>query len=373
MNLHIFLNFIPRQDHPYQQIIEELQGLPDTKVATIDLPASLFEVTRRVEYSLRKYFRFFYYGQIYSYLSERINQLLDAHPGPTIVYTSDEGVWTEFIKQILHQRTVRRPLLVNVQHGLHFLESPSRHSVFVRRIINTLCRATAGFPIYGYGLGGSGCDIYLVYGEQERKFLEAMGCRAVVAGNLIKAPFLSEVSVRTPEKGPRRVALFALQPISKEAGFKRTAADFYSVLRPVATQLASKYGYHVVYRPHPGMDLAATRAALESAGLLLIGEVQDTSTTDITQAIAEAEMVLSHSSTVLLEALLANRISVQLLEYEDSKRLHLPINFICLAPELSLAGTDYIMTHTIRIGQSPEWLGINSWSQYVKQELTHKS
>lgn len=367
MSSHILLNFIPRQDRPYHGLLEELGQLPGAHVQVIDLPQSLFEVTRKVEYSLRKYIRFLYYGPIYRHLEAEIDRAIAAHDGPLFIYTTDEGVWTEYIKQILRRHAARRPMLVNVQHGLHFLESPSERSMRLRRVVNTLSRLTVGFPIFGFGLGGSRCDLYLVYGEPERDFLRAMGLKAEVAGALIKARFMAQVAKATPADGPQRIALFALQPVNKECGFERDEAGFYEVMRPVAQRLADEHGYKVIYRPHPGMDHAATLASLERAGLLAIGRIQDVSEIDITQALAQSEMVLSHSSTVLLEALLADRISVQMLEYDHSKRLHLPINFLCLDGPEAIAQTDRIATQPVRMRQTPAQLGIASWTAYLEK------
>lgn len=368
MSSHIFLNFIPRQDRPYYGIMEELARLPDAKVQVIDLPHSLFEVTRKVEYSLRKYIRFIYYGPIYRYLETEVDSAIDAHDGPLFIYTTDEGVWTEFIKQILRKHAVRQPMLVNVQHGLHFLESPSLRSVRLRRVMNSLMQVTLGFPIFGFGLGGSRCDLYLVYGEPECRFLESKGLRAIHAGRIIKAHFLDQMQRATPPGGPERMALFALQPVSREAGFARTEADFYQVLALVARRLARRHGYRVVFRPHPGMVQMATEAALRSAGLLDVGEIQNVAQVDITQALAAADMVLSHSSTVLLEASLAKRKSVQLLEYVSSKRLHLDINFICLETPASAADTDLVATQPRVLGEPEQSAEMRSWVQLLRSE-----
>ncbi len=204
-----------------------------------------------------------------------------------------------------------------------------------------------------------------MYGEPERDFLQAMGLKAVVAGALIKARFMARVARATPPGGARRIALFGLQPINKECGFERDEAQFYDVMRPVAERLAREHGYTVVYRPHPGMDHAATLASLERSGLLAFGDIQDVSQIDITQALAQSEMVLSHSSTVLLEALLADRIAVQMLEYAHSKRLHLPINFLCLDGPEALAETDRVATQPVRMRQTPAQLGIASWRDHL--------
>lgn len=367
MRSHILLNFIPRQDRPYHGILQTLAHDPDASVQIIDLPEALFELTRRVEYSLRKYVRFLYYGAIYRYLEEAVGQAINAHSGVVFVYTTDEGVWTEYMKQILKRHAARRPVLLNVQHGLHFLESPGKASVLIRRAANALCRLTVGYPIFGFGMGGSQCDLYLVYGEPERAFLTAMGLKAEVASRLIKARFLEQVALATPAQGPDKVALFALQPVSKEAGFARTESDFYNVLRPVAERLARQHGYRVIFRPHPGMDHHATLTSLERAGLLEYGEMQNVADTDVTQALARAEMVLSHSSTVLLEAMLADRISVQLLEYNDSKRMHLPINFLCLEGPEAVTQTDAAASEPIRVRQSPSRLGTDNWVGYLNQ------
>ena len=342
--------------------------MPSAQVQIIDLPEPLFARTRQVEYSMRKYLRFLYYGEVFRYLKQKIDDAMETALGPVVVYTTDEGVWTEYTKHILQSYESRKPVLVNVQHGLHFLESPSVLSVAIRSILNQICCSTVGFPIYGFGLGGSRCDYYLVYGHNERRFIESKGLKAFVASRLIKARFMAKVQQIPKMSRNERIALFALQPISKEAGFSRTESDFYRVLLPVAASLKEMYGFTVFYRPHPGMDLKVTRGRLERAGLLQYGEIQDYAK-DVTLALVESDILFSHSSTVLLEALLAGKISVQLLEFFDSKRIHLPIQYLCLEDndhQLHLANILNCSADVLPADQGDD---IINWSNFLSSNL----
>ena len=109
------------------------------------------------------------------------HKLLQSQQTIAVFQLESRGI-RDIIKRHAHTRT---SLLVNVQHGLMGLGIPSL--LWLRKSLNSIARLFSGYPIFGYGFGGGGCDIHLVYGEKEVEFLKTRQIKlALSAPTLIK-------------------------------------------------------------------------------------------------------------------------------------------------------------------------------------------
>jgi hypothetical protein len=317
--LHVLSNVIKRQDYPFVEIVNQLNHKVGHYVVNISLSEQQLAVTKRIEYSFRRWIRWFYYGPVFRHLEEIISHIIRSNNCRTIIYLCDEGVWAECVKTIIQNLGKNDVKVVIVQHGIHFHEVPNRVSLLSRKCINYLFQFLTGFPVLGLGFGGSRCDLYLTYTSQDSKFLRLHGLNAVEAGLIIKKNLIDNVKNIEKPKRVKKVALFALQPISDSFGFVPGESRFYRKIVVVAEYLATKHQLDVVFRPHPGSELSVVSADLQQCGLLKYGSIQDPRRVDVSEALSQADIVLSHSSTVLIDAILTGKKAIQLLENAKSK------------------------------------------------------
>lgn len=302
--LHMFVEVQRRRWDPFSGIVESLKRRDQVgQVALITFDQDEADLVRRTEFSGQRLVRVWNYRRLLPGLRAQIRELMADHSGRGVVlYTADEGVWGEVVGRIRRegQGLVR---MVNVQHGVLLTERAPLAAV--RRVLNFATERIFGVPILGLGFGGSAFDVYLVYSEVERSFLESQGLSAIPCPELIKRDMLA--AARCPNGGPTR-ALVALPACVPGSEIRCDLQGFIAAIAPLIRALSSRLGSRVLVRPHPGRGPESASTAVERLGLDECVEFDNSA--DGAHVIGEVNWVLSAHSTVLFEALILGLVPV---------------------------------------------------------------
>ena len=317
---HLFLYLVENLEDPFEGLKHSLRtrGCSEDRLADIRLAARAYSVIRKVEYSGLKYVRTFYYRDIFRELERNIRTAAQNMPvgEPIFVYLSDEGVWAEFLKQVLSG--IERPIYsVNVQHGFFLLERQYLErpwSVGVRRLVNRVATLAFGYPMLGLAFGRGECDVYLCYGERECNFLLAEGNRIVYATpRLIKYNLLTrfrKALATSSMPRDRLTALIAMPACVPGTEFKCDLQQFLEAVAPAVDYLVDELGWDVIVRFHPGRNVDECARILDKTALC--DRVEIDRERDVVVSMARCDAVLAAHSTVLFEAGLLGKVPVAL-------------------------------------------------------------
>jgi len=324
---HLFVTLIPRIDDPFWGFKNYFKRNLPADFCELSLPNDMLLFVKKVEYSKRRFFRFFFYKRVYDFLYNEIYSFVNLNPhAKTVIYFSDEGVWGEFLNTIRNKLFSFNIITVNVQHGLHYLETTPR-SIYLRRFINYLSTSLLGFPSYGYGFGGSKFDVYFVYGSLESSQLYSNNVNKVfIEPHLIKSKLISEYNNYIPTK--KYSVLFALEPVVPASGFSCNELQLYKSLLPLFKLIYELTNTKILLRIHPGMNQESTLLNLNNSALVQYCDIDKNKS--VAFSLKSVDYVFSFHSTVLFEAFVLNKIAVQITNTCESRLLHLPIKNINL-------------------------------------------
>lgn len=316
---HVFVQVVERPEDPFGGVKSYLKEVQDGKHSIFELvlPDSYYETIRDVEYSGKKYFRFLFYKNIFRELNRSLKQLLDSLGSDllSVVYFSDEGVWSEFIRLFRLKYTYPNIIYVNVQHGFEHLKRVKYKSI--RKLVNIVFYKLFGFPVYGMGcFGGSGSgvyDIYLTYDEKTASFIRrqtndlSYPCPTLIKKNLIDR-YASERKRLSEVQRKNIRALFALQPYVLGASLKCGPRGVFEELLPLAKLFFIVHKSKLILRIHPGMDKNSVIEIFNRSEISKYAEIDPE--IDLVKSLAKVSVVLSYSSTVLWEALLLGLLPI---------------------------------------------------------------
>ncbi|GAB1266012.1 hypothetical protein [Aurantivibrio infirmus] len=317
--LHIFLYVVERVDDPFHGLINRLDQFESEKVVVIRLAKKEYDVINRIEYSIRKYVRIFYYKNIFSKIEYEIEKaVLENQSYENInIYLSDEGIWAEVIRKIQSSLAKKGILLktINVQHGFFVLGrwlSEKNIGIAARKFVNTISRSLFGHPNLGMAFGRGGLDTYLVYGEKEKRFLESEGVEDIyVCPSLIKNGFIERFRLFEARNtlGTKHM-LFVMPHFVPGTGMKCNLKHLLDYLSPIFRSINERFGYTVLIRFHPGADRGSWEGEYLESPVSNYAKIDESK--DIAESMSKSDYVLGLHSTALFEAGIVGKVPISL-------------------------------------------------------------
>ncbi len=311
--VHIFAYVVRSIHDPFLGIKKSLLADGGDRICELRFSDEEFDLVDQVEYTERRFFRFFYCQKIFRRLLETLDDALAAAGDePTTVYFSDEGVWAVLWSAYRDKCDHRNLRAVNVQHGFALLRRARFQGL--RRFVNAVSRLATGLPCVGYGsLGGVGptaFDLYLTYDSGTAQFVtEATGCRALAVPRLIKHELIEAFFAMPRLETDQCLVLFAMNINMRGSPVKCDAVQTFDVLLPLAKSL-SDLGARLIVRLHPGMDRTREIERFHVHPLADFADIDLNARQH--ESLAKSRVVMSFVSTVLWEAGLLGLLPVQL-------------------------------------------------------------
>ncbi len=345
---HCFIYPVQRPEDPFLGLKHLLskQRLARHVICEARLAPEEYELVRKIEYSRRRYARFFYYKPVFQKLEELLTNTFrrTKREDWLVLYLSDEGVWAEFLRDIRKRFPGRKILSVNVQHGLAY-PVPSKYKA-ARRAINWALRKVWGYPAFGMGsLGGAGAgafDIYLAYDKILCDFISdctgdlVYACPSIIKYGLFQR--FQAANSRAKFNGARKRVMFAAQPmdpvIFSPAKLNGNLIGVFRELSSVAQLLAEKHGQKMLFRFHPGMERDETMAAFQQGGISRHAEIDEIP--DLAESLARCDIVMSLFSTVLWEASVLGLVPVSVHGAFHQARLPFPHEVLDVSADLDV-------------------------------------
>ena len=313
--LHVFIYVCPAQEDIFAGVRNGIEGdsLNQHISKNLHLEDKEYDYITRVEFSIRRYARFLFYGPIFKKIEGLIIEILQTHgmDQPVVFYLADEGIWAELIRDIIKRHAhTRTSLLVNVQHGLMGLGIPSL--LWLRKSLNSIARLFSGYPIFGYGFGGGACDIHLVYGEKEVEFLKTRQIKlALSAPTLIKhdlrQQYQKTVNNQAVDPGLVLVVLPACVPGSD---MRCNLPEFLNTISPVVQWVEENTEYQILVRPHPGRHDLDTINLINQSALGPFVEIDLEK--QLISGLSRAAFVMGAQSTVLFDSLCLGKVPIEI-------------------------------------------------------------
>lgn len=313
--LHVFIYVCPAQEDIFAGVRNGIEGdsLNQHISKNLHLEDKEYDYITRVEFSIRRYARFLFYGPIFKKIEGLIIEILQTHgmDQPVVFYLADEGVWAELIRDIIKRHAhTRTSLLVNVQHGLMGLGIPSL--LWLRKSLNSIARLFSGYPIFGYGFGGGACDIHLVYGEKEVEFLKTRQIKlALPAPTLIKhdlrQQYQKTVNNQAVDPGLVLVVLPACVPGSD---MRCNLPELLNTISPVVQWVEENTEYQILVRPHPGRRDRDTINLINQSALGPFVEIDLEK--QLISGLSRAAFVMGAQSTVLFDSLCLGKVPIEI-------------------------------------------------------------
>lgn len=313
--LHVFIYVCPAQEDIFAGVRNGIEGdsLNQHISKNLHLEDKEYDYITRVEFSIRRYARFLFYGPIFKKIEGLIIEILQTHgmDQPVVFYLADEGVWAELIRDIIKRHAhTRTSLLVNVQHGLMGLGIPSL--LWLRKSLNSIARLFSGYPIFGYGFGGGACDIHLVYGEKEVEFLKTRQIKlALSAPTLIKhdlrQQYQKTVNNQAVDPGLVLVVLPACVPGSD---MRCNLPELLNTISPVVQWVEENTECQILVRPHPGRRDRDTINLINQSALGPFVEIDLEK--QLISGLSRAAFVMGAQSTVLFDSLCLGKVPIEI-------------------------------------------------------------
>ncbi|HIF38884.1 MAG TPA: hypothetical protein EYQ69_06700 [Gemmatimonadetes bacterium] len=325
--LHVFIYVCPAQEDIFAGVRNGIEGdsLNQHISKNLHLEDKEYDYITRVEFSIRRYARFLFYGPIFKKIEGLIIEILQTHgmDQPVVFYLADEGVWAELIRDIIKRHAhTRTSLLVNVQHGLMGLGIPSL--LWLRKSLNSIARLFSGYPIFGYGFGGGACDIHLVYGEKEVEFLKTRQIKlALSAPTLIKhdlrQQYQKTVNNQAVDPGLVLVVLPACVPGSD---MRCNLPELLNTISPVVQWVEENTEYQILVRPHPGRRDRDTINLINQSALGPFVEIDLEK--QLILGLSRAAFVMGVQSTVLFDSLYLGKVPLAIRSHCHDEALPFP-------------------------------------------------
>ncbi len=318
---HIFLHVVRREKDFFSGVKSMLHQYEEIEVVDIELSKELYDRIDEAEYSrsfvskstseLKLFKRVLTYLPIFKSLEEQIRFAVKKRPDNRVfLYLADEGVWAEVLKLIqkklnaTHKNEIK---IINIQHGFFTLEK----IYFKKRrcFFNYLSCKIIGYPILGFGFGGSGLETYFVYGEGEKTFIADVspGSEVIVSPYICKHELITRVKKIGLKKEAERTLLFAAQLNEINPDILFSEEEITIKLRPLF-KILHEEGYHVNYRLHPAIrDTNKYLGLLKKYDLLDYVSISDSS---LEEDLAGCCGVISLQSTTMYDGYVVGKTPI---------------------------------------------------------------
>lgn len=290
----------------------------------IELSDTSYLLIRNTEYNteiIKFIKRLISYRKIFKQYDEiLINKINSVNKNSQIyLCIADEGVWGEYIKgkKYLLKKYGYNVKTVNVQHGIFFL---GKKEIFIfRRLVNIMLKLIIGYPLFGLDFGRSHFDVYYVYSEKEKKYLEKVSPNSeiIIAPQICLYDTLHKVNILEKKltfseiKQKEFNILFAMQYLWVRSDIIYSEEELYKRLLPMFELIVNKYNYKIIFRLHPGTkNKENTIRLLKDTGLYNL--VQIDRFNSVEESLSRTSVVISFCSTVLVYALYLNRLPISI-------------------------------------------------------------
>jgi len=213
---------------------------------------------------------------------------------------------------------------INIQHGIFYLKDPQ--FIRFRQIANKISTWSLNYPIVGLGFGGAKSNYYLVYGSQEKEYLNnrLLQSHVIIAPRVIK---YYAIKHHLGHQGTQfypsnRGILFAMQNLELRRDCKLTEREIYVLLKPSFEHIKS-LGYSIYFRMHPGNSHKEKSLKwLRESGLSDI--VVDANDTSVQHLMSKVQMIMSFYSTMFFDGYLLGKIPIVIEGIVETGKLTFP-------------------------------------------------
>lgn len=305
--LHIFVHLIDNNHDKYIGIKQQLSQKSNHIIKELRLSKKSVETFNKVEFSNRKFFREFYYSNVFKEIENKLIDLINSNKDFTFVYIKDEGVWSEYLRFFIKKNKLDKLKLVNVQHGFLMRNTHSSLRTSFINLINSFYNHIFGFPKFGIGPFKGPFNYYLLFHSELCK--ETLpGVTAIACPNLINRSFIDNYRNTTNNVSLIDKSILIALPYYVRFGFySLNFKDLLKSLIPLINDVNENHGYQIFLRKHPGMKKPVFLQNLRELNLLNKVNVDDS---NLETSINRSPYIFSFNSTILFEASLINRIPV---------------------------------------------------------------
>lgn len=324
--LHIFVYLENKSDDKYYGIKKQILDI-NHSCFDLDFSDKSQKTFNKVEYSSRKLFREFYYKELFKELEEKLLFIIkeNRYKRKIILYSQDEGVWSELLRFLIKKHNLSFIKFINVQHG--FLMNHSNNIARTRfiKFINSFYILFFGYPKFGIGPFHGPFDYYLLFHEELRKNVIS-SAKSISCPNLINKSFIEKFQSINDIEYDEKSVLVALPYFVKFGSHSFETLDFEKTMlsiKPLIKTIKYNFNYNIYLRKHPNTPKDIFQKMLIKTDLqndVLIDNLE------INESIFRSPIIFSFFSTTLFEAKLVNHIPV-IINNNSFDMNYFPINY----------------------------------------------
>ena len=336
--LHLFIYLEDKSSDKYFGIKKQLSRFngiePDEPrhfLKDIRFSVKSQEIFNKVEYSSRKLFREFFYKKVFKDLEKKIISTIKKNNKDysIIIYTQDEGVWSEFLRFLIKKYQLNNITFVNVQHGFLLNYNIPKDNFFRTRIIkfiNYIYTSILGFPKFGIGPFSGPFDYYLLFHKELYKNVISHA-KAIACPNLINRFFIDNFLKTEKEKYEKNSVLIALPYFISAGSTKFETLNFEKTMisiKKMIKGIKNNFDFKIYLRRHPNMD---RKEFFHMIKKIDIYEDIIEDKLSIEKSIYRSPIVFSFFSTALFEAKLVNRLPIVMTDNSKFDSKLFPIKY----------------------------------------------
>ena len=324
--LHIFIYLENKSDDKYYGIKKQIRN-KNHFIHDLNFSDKSQTTFNRVEYSSRKLFREFYYKALFREFEQKILSAIKKYGDrkKIIIYSQDEGVWSELLRFLIKKHDLSFIKFINVQHG--FLMNHSNNFIRTRfiKLINNLYILFFGYPKFGIGPFHGPFDYYLLFHEELKKNVIS-SAKSISCPNLINKSFIEKFQSISDIEYDEKSVLIALPYFVKFGSHSFETLDFEKTMlsiKPLIKTIKCNFNFNVYLRKHPNTPKDIFRKMLIKTDLqndVLIDNLA------INESIFRSPIIFSFFSTTLFEAKLVNHFPV-IINNNSFDMNYFPINY----------------------------------------------
>lgn len=331
--LHIFINLISNNDDKYTGLQKQINENKNHEFKTLNFSEKSVSIFYNVEYTNKRFFREFFYISVFKELEEKIiNEINQCSTNQSIIiYTKDEGVWSEFLRHLIIKYKLHNIVFVNVQHGFLMKEKAFPLKIFLIKFINLIYLKVFGFPKFGIGPFKGPFNFYLLFQSELSKSVSPSS-KVISCANLLNRSFIDSFEVEDIEIQDNKSILIALPYYTRFGFYSMNFEESLGSLIPLISSVKNDFGYKIYLRKHPGMKKDIFIKVLKKIDLFNSVIIDNES---VVTSIRRSPYIFSFNSTILFESGLVNRLPVVI----DNKSFNLngfPIKYTILDTEQNI-------------------------------------
>ena len=325
---HFFLHIVRRPKDFFKGVKVILENYPNIITKDFILDESLSKIIDEAEYAKIIFFsaaseikilrRIKKYKKVFDDFVSQVSNHIEKNQinGKVYIYLADEGVWGEFIKvlkKIIERRYSVSVEIVNIQHGFFTLKKISLP--LARKLFNLVLKTIIGYPVLGYGFGGSHLNNYIVYGVKEKEFVSKISPRSnvIVSPTICKYELIEQVNtlqsdIEINDKDVKNCILFAAQLNEINPDILFSEEEIAEKILPLFKKLFNQ-GYKVYYRLHPAIPDKDRYINLLKKYEILQYTMLD-SESHLNESLTRVGTVMALQSTTLIDGYVVGRMPV---------------------------------------------------------------